>query len=305
MNHKKKINIMCSYEKFELYDFKENKIILHTCNPQYLGNYFVESKYPYETSPVFFNKKVLGKYKYDSENYEISTFKIICRNDWSLRYYLSDNKEQVITLIKDLSLLPINEQKYWKSFNQKPKSWISNEIINTVYEGKWIESNSLDKLKNILRNFPACKIDNKIYYIWKEPKTQSPHKIDDLDYVKIGLKKEWEDEIQTLHLNIIQGLNSKTLSLILLKLDCKSKTGTINQLENCLKCLEINNEDILSIIKPLRILNSYRSEIISHPTGEKFPDEDLNQNFQKLLDSCCRSFSILSKFIKEGFFDLD
>ena len=33
-------------------------------------------------------------------------------------------------------------------------------MINTVYEGKWIESNSLDKLKNILRNFPACKIDN-------------------------------------------------------------------------------------------------------------------------------------------------
>lgn len=182
---------------------KKTKLFFTHVTPNILEIILLNQNIPMKLAQYSLIRKYLGKYKYDSENYEISTFKIICRNDWSLRYYLSDNKEQVITLIKDLSLLPINEQKYWKSFNQKPKSWISNEMINTVYEGKWIESNSLDKLKNILRNFPACKIDNKIYYIWKEPKTQSPHKIDDLDYVKIGLKKEWEDEIQTLHLNII------------------------------------------------------------------------------------------------------
>ncbi len=73
------------YETFIAHDWKNNKVCECSCDPRYLGNYFVKSDFPYETSPVFFRPEVLQKYKGDTEKYKIQHRSISCRHSWHLQ----------------------------------------------------------------------------------------------------------------------------------------------------------------------------------------------------------------------------
>ena len=56
---------------------------------------------------------------------------------------------------------------------------------------------------------------------------------------------------------------------------------------------------------PLFELNYYRSKVISHTTGEKYPEENLQINFKRLIMNLNISISFLSNIIKAGFFDFE
>ena len=131
--------------------------------------------------------------------------------------------------------------------------------------------------------------------------------MDNLNYVKLGTKNEWEDEIQTLHLNIVAGFNNDTIKLIARKMECYEKGYlSLKLLENCLNNLkDIPSSEVEQIMAPLFELNYYRSKVISHTTGEKYPEENLQINFKRLIMNLNISISFLSNIIKAGFFDFE
>ena len=76
---------------------------------------------------MFFKPQVLDKYKADREKYRLEDRTITCRNSWYLQTYDVNEAGQVHTYITYLGNLPIEEQRYWKAFNERPKAPISLE----------------------------------------------------------------------------------------------------------------------------------------------------------------------------------
>ena len=298
---------MNEYQEFEFIDLKTNKLMNHTCNPDELCSDFETNDLPYNFNPVFFNKEVFSKYKMYREKYNINSHYIEEKNEWILRYFKTDDEEQIFIQLQDLSFIPPKEQHYWRAFNEPPSSKISYDAIKNFLLGEWTEPNDLTQLKNNLRKFPKCKIDGEELSIWEEPQIENQHNLDNLNYVKLGTKNEWEDEIQTLHLNIVAGFNNDTIKLIARKMECYEKGYlSLKLLENCLNNLKnIPSSEVEQIMAPLFELNYYRSKVISHTTGEKYPEENLQINFKRLIMNLNISISFLSNIIKAGFFDFE
>lgn len=292
-------------QTFEFIDIKTNKLIEHTCNPDELCSDFEENDLPYYFNQVFFNKEVFSKYKMDREKYEVTSDYII-GDEWDLRYYTTDDGEQIIVQLRDLYFIPYKEQIYWKSFNEPPSSKMSHRTFTNYVLGKWAETDDITHLINTLRSFPKCNINEEELTIWEEPLIENQHNLDNLDYVKINSKTEWEDEIQTLHLNIVDGFNKSTIKLISRKMDCYDNHGSLKLMANCLENLkDIPSHEVEQIMSPLFKLNYYRSKVISHTTGEKYPKENLQDNFKRLIANLSISISFLSNIVRAGFFDFD
>jgi hypothetical protein len=136
------------YTTFIAQDWKHGKVHECSCDPSQLGNYFVESDLPFETTPVFFRPDVLLKYKGDSDKYEIQQRSITCRHAWHLETYDVNEFGQVHTYLIYLSYLPYEEQLYWKSFNEPPKGPISKRAIQTDFKGEW--DTAYDPLESLM-----------------------------------------------------------------------------------------------------------------------------------------------------------
>ena len=294
-------------QEFEFIDMKTNELIEYTCNPDELCSDFETNNLPYNFNPVFFNKEVFSKYKMDREKYEINPHYIKENDNWFLRYYTTDDEEQIFVQLQDLSFIPRKEQNYWKSFNEHPSSKMSYTSIKNFILGKWTEPDDLTQLKSNLRNFPKCNIEGEELTVCEEPLIANQHKLDNLNYVKLDTKTEWEDEIQTLHLNIVDGFNKYTIKLIAKKMRCyKKEYGSLKLIDNCLnKLKDIPSSEVEEIMAPLFELNYYRSKVISHTTGEQYPEENLQINFNKLIMNLNISISFLSNIIRAGFFDFE
>lgn len=297
---------MTEYQQFKFINLKTNKIKINTCNPNGLSYDYETNNLPYYFNPVFFNKEVFAKYKINNDKkYEIDLNYIRKKNEWLLRYYTTNDEEQIFVQLRDLSFIPSEEQIYWKSFNELPSSKMSQDSIKNFILGKWTEPDDLTKLKINLKTFPKCTIGSDELSVWTEPPIKNQHTLNNLNYVKLNATTEWESEIQTLYLNIIDGFNTKTINRIAKKRGCYNKEHkSLKQLENCLNTLkEIPSNEVKQIMDPLFELNNYRSKVISHTTGETYPDKNLQINFKRLISNLKVSISFLSSIIEHGFFN--
>ncbi len=139
------------YVEFWAQDWRNRRVASISTDPTATTNYFEagQNSLPFELSPAFFRPEVLLKYKGDTEKYKVGDRDIHCRGAWTLRSYDVNEAEQVRAYICDLRRLPYEEQLYWKSFNEKPKSSISQRAFTTDFEGAW--SDLADPLQDIRR----------------------------------------------------------------------------------------------------------------------------------------------------------
>ncbi len=297
-------NQASKYESFIILDWKHGNIIEWTCNPDKIGNYFVESDLPFGTSPSFFRPEILAKYKHDPEKYTLEYRSIYCRGAWTIRYGIND-EGQVFAYLKDLSILPLAEQKYWKSFNEEPKAGIPESVLKTDFEGNWdLDYDPLSSLKSILDEFPNIRFNNKQEFIWKMPKLHSTKNIKFINYIVTESTKEWGDQIQVLYQILIEGLQSKTIKSIAKHLNCAEKDlGSVKQLLKCLKAIDVNKEDIDIIINPFFELIHFR-KIVVHSIDEDYP-KDFKISYKNLIEKCDKSMRKLAGFISEGLLNIN
>lgn len=293
-----------NYEEFLAWDLETNNLVNHTCNPKELKNYFVKSDNIYETSPVFFNTEVLNKYQNDSEKYEIQNRHIYCKGIWSLRYSMSENKKQVIVYIGDLSHLPEYEQKYWKAFNEEPKSKISEHIIKTDFLGEWDDViDPLISLKECLSKFPPFYIKDVEYKLWDEKNKDNIRSLSNLQYIKHETKENWEKGIRNLHQIIIEGFNEKNINKLAKELDCFDKDlRSLKQLKECITIL-YDSQKAKNIIKPLIELNTQRINTEHNQNNSKYPS-DLIKDYNFRIRNCYISMQWLYEQIEKGKFNI-
>jgi len=292
-----------TYASFIAIDWKHGKVRKCSCNPEKLGNYFVESDLPYEISPAFFNPEVMLRYKQDTDKYEISENYITCRGAWSLRYRMNDAGQVQVYLI-DLGQLPSSGQLYWQSFNEKPKAGVADRVIKRDFLGSWdVPNEPLEELKEILKKFPYADYQGTKVAILRPPTEKQLAK---LTYILTNSTKEWADQILELAKVLGDGLSKHELRKVAkhLKCDDDPNAGSINILKKSLEAKRLDAEAVQTIIQPLQTLYGLRSSGGIAHIGKNAPNEDLKQHYRKLVAACKEAMERLAELIRSGYLNV-
>jgi hypothetical protein len=294
------------YALFIAHDWKHNIVREYSCDPAQLGNYFVESDLPYETSPAFFKPEVLSKYKQDPDKYSVKQRSISCRSAWSLKTYDINEAGQVHTYLIYLGHLPYQEQLYWKSFNEPPKASISKRAITTDFMGEWDTSyNPLESLEALLLKFPTVRYKEKLLPIWALPSQKSREPFPTLHYVITDSVKEWQDQILELAKVIIDNFQKRNIRSIASSLQCDNpQLGSLKLLNGCLNARGLDKDIINEVMKPLYELWETRSSISAH-SGGQVPATDLKLDHRNRLTEIHGSLKLLSELILSGVLNIE
>ena len=251
------------YETFIILDWKNKRVVECSASPDAQASYFEkESALPFETSPVFFRADVLDRYKADPDKYQLQHRSINCRNAWSLQTYDFNAAGQVHTYICYLRHLPIDEQRYWKAFNEAPKGTISERSFKTDFEGSWdVEPNSLEALKSTLRELARA---NAPWFQLKQPSL-----IERLHYPLTASTKIWDDTLIDMNKAINESLVKDELKRRAIAAGSRGEPtmGSIKWLREALlaKGADIDHAD--DLVKPFGELQFLRTRLSAHAGG--------------------------------------
>ena len=253
-----------AYTEFIVYDWRNRRVTNISTNPTSTINYF-EAKgnsLPFETSPAFFNAEVLSKYKADNEKYTVHDTHITCRNAWYLKGYGINDAGQVHVYICDLRALPYSEQVYWKSFNEKPKAWLSQRVIDRDFNGIIPdESSSLIRIRDIISRWDQSDFD-----WWNSRGSQL---ITSTNIPISSSRAEWSQEFMNLAQLIIEGFKLRAIrsTLNARNIDYESAERSISLTEKLLRA----NGDIKQNqrLSGLRAVQEIRTKVRGHAGGSK------------------------------------
>lgn len=289
------------YETFVAFDWKHQAVRECSCDPDQLGNYFVESDLPFSTSPAFFRPEVLLKYQQHPDKYEFAFREIHCRGAWSLRYDINE-EGQVHVYLKDLAALPHAEQIYWKSFNEKPKAGISKRALATDFRAEWYdEEDPLESLKRTLRAFPKAIHRGARVTVWEAYDGERSY--GRLGYVVTDSTKEWQDRVLELAKLLIEGLQKPVMRDLASHLKCDdSQLGTLKLLRSCLLARGLEQDRVREILAPLEALYKYRSAGAAHASRSR-QHRDRKEEYRKLVADCAQSMEVIRDLVQKHYLD--
>ena len=256
-----------NYVDFLADDFRNRKVVDISTDPHATTNYFQTqgNSLPFEMSPVFFKPEVLAKYKNDTDKYAIEDRSIYCRGAWRLRGYDVNESGQVHAYICGLRNLPYEEQLYWKSFNERPKSCISERAMKNDFYGQWFDgSDPLQQIKCILERWKEL---NTSWWKLRDPALVRRAAVPRTDSVD-----EWAKEFKNLAMLVIEGfeLTEIRLRLAEMKLQWKRNEKSLALLERVLSGSPTNSGD--QKLDGLRSAQLIRSKVDAHARGEGAAD---------------------------------
>ena len=120
--------------------------IEHTCDPAALSNWFGKNpEAPHEVTPVSFRKEVLDKYYQQPSKYKVEDGTLWCNFAWYLRID-NHHEDKVCVLLKDLGLLPYQEQLHWRAHNIASEFGYSEVAWRRNFENEWVDSDQPDHI---------------------------------------------------------------------------------------------------------------------------------------------------------------
>lgn len=285
------------YATFKIFDRKNNVEVETSCAPEFLSNYFQNSDLPWEISPAFFRPDVLHRFKADPEKYSLDDRSISCRNAWYLKSYDINEVGQVHAYIGDLARLPIEEQRYWQSFNEWPKGTISKRAHENDILGEF--SSEYD---------PLCLLKYKIGKLnaappeWWQPRSEAH--MDAARYPATDSTLEWANEIMAFDQLLVEGFQLKPLRKLL---EAKGKKGetswaSLRVIAEILVASGQTADDAKAILSPLSRLHALRSILKAHSSVEdkdkeernaRATHETLRAHFKDLASRCDKSFDTI------------
>lgn len=292
------------YATFIVQDWKHGVVHECSCDPAQLGNYFVESDLPLQTSPAFFRPEVLLKYKADPDKYQIEGRSIHCRGAWFLKSYDINEASQVHAYLCDLNLLPYAEQLYWKSFNEAPKAGISARAYKSDFLAQW--DTSPDPLASLKRRLQALNGSGITWWSLKNP--QLPDRV---HYPVTDSQEEWANELMALDQLVVEGLSR---SYFKSKAEAAGITvepqwGSLKLISEVLLHAQVNEEEATAVVAPLKSLHDLRSKMKGHAGGSDAKalrnamidkHGDLKSHFRALADDCDRAIALMAELTDAG-----
>ncbi|MCY4584398.1 MAG: hypothetical protein OXB98_00015 [Bryobacterales bacterium] len=250
------------YVDFWAYDWRNKKVTMISTDPRATTNYFQasENSLPFELSPAFFDPEVLAKYKNDTDKYAIEARSIHCRAAWTLSGYDTNEAGQVHVYICDLRSLPYAEQLYWKSFNQPPKTGISERAWKTDFCGEFVDL--VDPLEQVKRVLRAWEKKRTPWWTLRDAtsmlRTATP---------RTGSVDEWAQELKNVAVLVIEGFQIEGIRRRLdeMGLQWNRNEKSLSLLERVLSHGPSSGDD--HRLHGLRSVQRIRSKIGSHARG--------------------------------------
>ena len=289
------------YVEFMAYDFRNRRVATISTDPTATTNYFSTegNSLPFELSPAFFRPEVLAKYKSDSEKYSIEGRHVRCRSGWMLRDYDVNEAGQIHVYICDLRNLPFAEQLYWKSFNEQPKTGISERALENDFKGKPVEfTDPLGRIKVILDRWGESSVS-----WWKLRDAASARRVttpltDSMD--------EWAQGLQGLATLIIEGFEIKAIRNKLgeMGLTWRNEEKSLALLERVLFGeAPVGGTQSLG---GLRLVQRVRSKVGAHARGseaQEIADSAIREqgSYTAHFKEVCRTIEVEMEYIEQAF----
>ena len=298
-------NIEKKYVEFTARDLRDGRIKKISTDPNATSNFFNmnESDKPLELSPAFFRPEVLSKYKADPEKYTFSERWLNCRNAWTLRDIDFTENGQIHAYICDLAAIPFEEQLYWLSCNEEPKSDISERAIRNDFFAQWYSiDRPIDQIKSILRRWESEKVG------WWQRSDSTEYA--SFDYPLSANKKEWEIHFLELAKFVIEGFKPRYLRKILeekgVTFTKEEENKSIILLEKVLTALSGEPEPIN--LPNLRYVQSLRTKLTAHVSGSEAMEitqkalrefGSYENHFQRTCDKVKQELLVIEYLLKE------
>lgn len=238
------------YAMFIAYDWRNGCIAKISTDPNATTNYFEagENSLPFELSPVFFKPEVLLKYKSDRDKYSVEERAVRCRSAWYLRGIDRNEAGQLHAYICDLRALPYSEQLHWLSFNEEPKSGVSQRAIKNDFEGQFYNDQQPHQaMLSILRKWESGN-----YLWWKVRELGLFEKVS----VPISASRdEWAEAFMDVAKLVVEGFCTKPIRKKLdeLGIDYEKNDRTIALLE---KLVHVSGDTKLDGLRAVQLLRS-------------------------------------------------
>lgn len=295
------------YATFKIFDRKNNREVETSCAPEFLSNYFQKSDLPWEVSPAFFRADVLHRFKADPEKYSLDDRSITCRNAWYLKSYDINEAGQVHAYIGDLASLPIDEQRYWQSFNEWPNGSISKRAYENDILGEF--SSEYDPLSRL--KYKIGKL-NAVPPGWWKPRSEGL--MDAARYPATDSTLEWANEIMAFDQVLVEGFQVRPLRKLLESKGRKAEASSAS-LRVVAELAVVSGQTVdeaRALLAPLSRLHALRSILKAHSSVEEKDKEErqaraahgtLRAHFKDLAAQCDRSFDEIMRIL--GIADLN
>ena len=240
---------------------------------------------------------MLHRFKADPEKYTLDDRSISCRNAWSLKTYDINEAGQVHTYIGYLADLPIEEQRYWQSFNEWPNGTISKRAHENDIMGEF--SSEYDPLQNL--KYKIRKLNEAPPSWWL---ARSEEHMDATRYPATDSTLEWANEILAFDQLLVEGFQVKPLKKLLEAKGKKAETGWAS-LRVIAELLVASGQDVdeaKAILAPLSKLHALRSILKAHSSvSEKNKEErvarsthgTLRAHYKHLAGECDKAFDTI------------
>lgn len=286
------------YAKFIAHDWRNGGVRECSCAPEKLGNYFESSSLPYEISPVYFRPEVLGKYKLDSDKYELEQSSISCRGTWHLQRYGINDEGQVFTYLGYLSGLPYAEQLHWKQYNEKPKADLPHRVIKTDFLAEF--SDEYDPLVSLrLKLEELARLEVGWWVLRNESLPKRVH------YPVTNSRDEWANEFLNLDQFLVEGLSESWLRKKAETLDRNpdSRLRALKLLEEVLCGLGFEEDHARELMSPWHLVHNLRSELKGHASNSAGKQQEreairehgsLVNHFKSVCTECVDSLRVIA-----------
>ena len=245
--------------EFTAYDWRNKCITKISTSPDKSTNYFEaqNNNLPFELSPAFFKPEVLLKYKGDKDKYTVGERDIYCRASWRLKAFDVNDAGQVFAYICYLRRLPENELLHWLSYNEEPKTQISERAFTNDFEGKFVSfTDPLERIKDIVRDW-----ETNNYSWWK---LRDDSLIDKVSVPLTSSRDEWGESFLALTQLVNEGFVIKVIRRYLKdnEITFDEKEGSLALLEKWIK-FDSKLEDGYRL-NGLRMAQKIRSTVKGH-----------------------------------------
>lgn len=293
------------YESFIAYDNKHKNFKTISCDPEKV-NSFQSGKFPHALTPVFFRPQILDKYKNDPQKYAFinDNRAVRCLDRWMMKFDINE-ENQVHAYLCDLSLIPYQEQSYWKSYNIESMGSISTRSFNTDLLCKFEDGQQpVHILKRNLKRLSEEKVE-----WWK---LKNPDLLDRINSVfSNDNEKEWQDQIMFLDQLIVEGLNKKYFISRACKLNIEvGEIGSLVLIKKILIHQETQQEIVDMVFSHLYEIHQLRS-LGAHISGPKNRHDVISKlllenkgsfrvHFDHILETCNQSIELIAKLAREA-----
>lgn len=300
------------YEEFSFIDHNgEEKSF--TCEEDEIAPVFhdKETGIPGYMTLISFKKDVLKKYYDKSSQYSVKGNYLDCQGLWGMPMDIQDDR--IVVYLGDLSKIPYEEQKYWRSYNIIEKAGISQEAWERDIEGKWnVETDQLDFFfKETYKQFNQNWYEKYGWCFFKPLSDDDKHCFNSLRSPLNEEQSEFDTQVLNLVKVFIESINVKKIKETF-PASYEKGSKTIDTLEEWLISKNIRSNDMLEFLRKLQKLRSKGAAHIKDRDYKNIIDyfksfkeiknpESKKEIFFVILTRCIQTINTLNKlFLSEG-----